>query len=143
MSEVPYYTINIGGREIKIVEPIRQKRDRFWPWEYWALKEHQMMKERKEWVPYIDNVIMKMDIPIKERGLQEIDNRPRLGISNTYAINVRIPLSKLSSYEERMNTIERSWREFLLYPALQEGLVADKYYEITGKNWVFERTDDE
>lgn len=142
MSNVPFYVIKVGDREIKVVEPIRQKRDRFWPWEYWALKEHQMMKERKEWVPYIDNVVMVMDIPIKQTDVQEIDNRPLLGTSNTFDINVRVPLSRMSVYEKRMGILGRNWREFLLYPSLQEGLIADKYYEITEKYWPLDRRDD-
>jgi len=140
MSDAPFYIISVGDKEIKVVEPIRQKRDRFWKWEYWALKEHMTMKQTETWVTYIDTVVMTMDIPIIQYDVQEICSRP--GYDELHRdINVRVPLSKMKSYEERMELLSRSWRELLLYPALHEGLIADFYTEITGKEWVLGDSD--
>ena len=137
MSDEPYYTIKVADRDIRVFEPIREKRDRFHQWEYWALKEHMMMKRTSLWLAYMDDVVMKHNIPKKQFDVQEINNRPIVGDKMSIDINMRVPLSKMRSYEQRMRSLERSWREMILYPALEEGLIADFYHEINDEQWPF------
>lgn len=126
------------GEKIKLKEPVRIRRDYFWPWEYWALKEHMAMKRCGTWEQYVVEVLMAMKMPSMEWKTEpEIEEKPGEN-EPRYSVIMRIPLKKIELIDRKRTALIRSWREFILYGALKEGLIADHYREMNGGRWPLE-----
>lgn len=132
------YVTLLEGEKIKLKEPVRIRRDYFWLWEYWALKEHMAMTRCDTWEQYVTKVLMAMKMPSREWKTEpEIEERPGENESRR-SIIMKIPLKKIEFIDGKRTALLRSWREFMLYGALKEGLIADHYLEINGGRWPLE-----
>ena len=130
MIDVETY-ITIGDLKFKPNEPVSHRRDVFWPWEYWAVKEHMAMNRCDTWSEYVIKVVMACDMPaLTVHGASDIECRPTEEDAHRNII-IRIPLKIMEAVNNRQRALGRKWREFLLYPALQENLIIDHYREIT------------
>lgn len=126
--------ITIGDLKVRPNEPLSHRRDLFWPWEYWALKEHVAMNRCDTLGEYVIKVVMARDMPALEvNESSDIECRPREDDAHRNII-IRIPTKIMEAIDNRQRALGRKWREFLLYPALQEGLIGDHYREITGRD---------
>lgn len=123
--------ITIGDLKLKPNEPVAHRRDVFWTWEYWALKEHMAMCRCDTLSQYLIEVVMRRDMPVMNIGdKSDIECRPTKDDIHRNII-IRIPLKVMEAVDARQRALGRTWREFLLYPALKEGLIYDHYSEIT------------
>ena len=77
---------------------------------------------------------MSCDMPAMDIGdSSDIECRPTDDDGHRNII-IRIPIKIMEAVTNRQRALGRTWREFLLYPALKEGLIEDHYREMTGRD---------
>lgn len=133
MSEIKR-TFTSGDIRIEPKTPTRHKREQFWEWEYWALLEHKAMSRCETWSEYIDKVLNAFQMPVKGTNI-EIDDKPPPD-TPFRTIIMRASPAVMESAERRCQALNRIWREYLLYPALQNGLVEAHYLDLKGRKWI-------
>lgn len=131
--------VRIGDKEIPVGEPVFNKSDRFWEWEYWAIKEHMAMTRCETLLEYVTKMLMAYDMPNRETAINpEIEEKPPKNDIMGRVLILRIPERLWERVYDRQIKLVRTWREFMLYPALTDGLIAAHYREIKGQRWPLE-----
>lgn len=134
-TEVEHYIVS-GDLEIRVREPIKHRREEFWPWEYWAIKEHMASCRCSTLGEYVSDVLMSYWMPNRRDTTEpEIDDRPPHGEPTIKNIIVRIPMKVMEAIDARRKILGRTWREYMLYPAKAEKLIDIHYKQLTGKSW--------
>lgn len=128
--------VRVGDLVVKHDETVSHRRADFWLWEHWGVREHMAQTRCESLNEYVINVVMAYDMPqLLFNMVSDVDDAPNKKIDVYRSITVRMPRKIMEMVYNRQRALGRNWRQFMLYPSLNEGLIHRHYLEMTGMEY--------